>query len=863
MMPTFADILADALSEYRLEFARLPQHWSALLAMFVLLAMLYAVVWFYRREVRTGASAAGRVTMAVLRCLVIGVLAVIWVEPILATYIHRTIESYTLVLVDGSASMQLADRYADPAEAARVRRFLSGGRSAASQRAAATPQRRDALQEQLLFRDNKAWLKALAAKNRVQLWQYGDEPKRLGVYDATSQPASETGTQQHGWDTRQGRGTQPDPHSALRAPQSDAPVTDLGRTLREAVEELGASPIAGIVVVGDGGLNYGESAETIARYAKSRGIPIFSVGIGDPSPARNVRVAEVVAPANAFVKDPFTITVHISAQGFDAGVSPVERGESRAEGTATGPSSTLEGRGARFSVELVEPGDAGDRIVATETARVDPDGRVEPVTFRRREDQARTIRYVVRVPPLAGEAVTDDNARPFTVHILERKMRILLVAGSPGWDYQFVERLLERDQSVDVSCWLQSADIDAVRDGTTVITEFPRRSEQLMGYDVVVLFDPQPREFDPAWCDLAQTLVGSHGGGLLYAAGRKYTSRFMTDPACRGVVEMLPVTVEADAEIILNEIGYFQAQAWPVLIPPDAADHPVLAMADTPAESLSAWRRLTGVYWHYPVRRAKPLATVLMRHSNPRMANTYGPDVLLATQFFGAGRTGFLAFDSTWRWRRFGEEYFNRFWIQLLRHLMEGKLLGGGRRGILMTDRDTFAVGEPITLTARLLNENHMPLEASEVSAVATTEDGADVPVSLKAEPGRPGWFRGRLGPTRVGRLVFKAALPAASGAAAESLTHTVQVARPNLETLRPQMDRATLAAVAEHSAGGRYFDIDEADRIPDRIEDRNARIVITGTPVILWDRYRWVVLGAMMGLLTAEWILRKRARML
>ncbi|HOW19097.1 MAG TPA: hypothetical protein PLC79_08670, partial [Phycisphaerae bacterium] len=67
MMLTFADILADSLTEYRLEFSRLPQHWSALLAMFVLLAMLYAVVWFYRREARTGATATGRVAMAVLR----------------------------------------------------------------------------------------------------------------------------------------------------------------------------------------------------------------------------------------------------------------------------------------------------------------------------------------------------------------------------------------------------------------------------------------------------------------------------------------------------------------------------------------------------------------------------------------------------------------------------------------------------------------------------------------------------------------------------------------------------------------------------------------------------------------------------
>lgn len=814
----FADILADSLTEHRVEFARLPQHWAALLAMAVFVAMLYAVVWFYRREARAGASRASRVVMALLRCLVICLLAVIWVQPILAVYIHRTIDAYTLVLLDGSASMQLADRYRDPAEAAHVEKFLAEGKPPASRPAADAPQRRDFLQSQLLSRDDDGWLKAMASRNRVQLWRYGDEPRRLGLFGATTQPAAE------------------DPKPGMPSEVTGSPVTDLGRTLREAVEELGTAPIAGVVVLGDGGLNYGESADTLARYAKSRNIPVFTVGIGDPSPAQNIRVAEVVAPANAFVKDPFTITAHVATQGL---------------------------AGGQLQVELAEVSDAGERVVATETANIGTDGRVEPVTFRRQVDAARTITYIVRVPPLKAEAVTDDNSRQATVRILESKMRVLLVAGSPEWDYQFVERLLERDKSVDVSCWLQSADIDAVREGTTVITEFPRKPEQLFQYDVVVLFDPQPQEFDPAWCEMAQTLVSSHGAGLLYAAGRKYTSRFMNDSNCRGLVEMLPITVDPEAEIILNELGYFQAQAWPVTIPAAAADHPVLALADTPVESMAVWRQLSGVYWHYPVKREKPLATVLMRHSNPRMANAYGQDVLLATQFFGAGRTGFLAFDSTWRWRRYGEQYFNRFWIQLLRHLMEGKLLGGNRRGILMTDRDSFAVGEPIVLTGRLLNENHLPLEATEVRVAVSTEDGSEATLNLQPEPGRPGWFRGRFVPTRVGRVQFKVNLPAASGAAPETISHSVQIARPNLETLRPQMDREKLTVLAEHSAGGRYFGIDEADKIPDLIEDRNASLVITGTPIILWDRYRWIVLAALMGLLTAEWVLRKRARML
>ena len=52
------------------------------------------------------------------------------------------------------------------------------------------------------------------------------------------------------------------------------------------------------------------------------------------------------------------------------------------------------------------------------------------------------------------------------------------------------------------------------------------------------------------------------------------------------------------------------------------------------------------MYWHFPVTRAKPGATVLARHGDPRMRNEHGQHVLLATQLVGPGRTFFVAFDS-------------------------------------------------------------------------------------------------------------------------------------------------------------------------------------------------------------------------
>jgi len=60
--------------------------------------------------------------LAGIRGTVLLLIAVVWLEPVLATYISRTIESVTLLLVDGSASMGLKDTYPDPQDLQRAAR---------------------------------------------------------------------------------------------------------------------------------------------------------------------------------------------------------------------------------------------------------------------------------------------------------------------------------------------------------------------------------------------------------------------------------------------------------------------------------------------------------------------------------------------------------------------------------------------------------------------------------------------------------------------------------------------------------------------------------------------------------------------
>jgi hypothetical protein len=830
---TAGSILASEIIEHRLELAGLPHGWPAVASVVLLGILLYVVVLLYRREQRAGATAGMRALLATLRCSVVLLIAMIWLQPIIATYIRRDIQSPTLLLVDGSASMSLRDRYPDQTERQRVIKALDHSNDADP--GAMTRAR---IAQALLAQSDEQLLRELSAGNPVLLYQFGNKLTALGEFSAASWGMSDSRQARPGL-AAEAQDRTPATQPVFLAPlsQATAPATDIAAVVRQAVEGQAGRPISAIVVISDGQFNQGEPPEAVARYAQSKRIPIYAVGLGDPAPPRNAAVASVEAPANVFVNDPFKVTARLRAQGL---------------------------AGATCTVELRErlPDAADWSMVTSRDVRVSPDGRLDPVTFSHQLRRAAQARLEVRIRPLEGETILDDNQRQISVRALDNKMRVLLVAGEPSWEYRYLSRLLIRDATVDVSCWLQSADETAVRDGNTIIDHFPRKPEELAIYDCIILLDPQPGDFDAAFNSTVEKLVTQIGCGLLYVAGKTNTPGFAHEVNARPLLDLLPVVIDAgQADLIINELGLYQQTAWPLVVPPQAAGSPVLAMSDQPGESAQIWARLPGVYWHYPVTREKPVATVLLRHSNPQMRNAYGQHVILASQFLGAGRTAFLACEDTWRWRRFGDRYFNRFWIQLLRHLVEGKLLAGQRRGLIQLDRDQCAVGESVDVQARLLDATFSPLRREQVEMTVTPEGQSPTKVVLKAQPDRPGWYRGQFTPTGAALHELQIDLPAEGNTPSAAVRGELRVGQPDLEFRQTPLDRQSLASLASESAGGQYLNVDEIDKLPSLIPSRTTSLIITGQPVSLWDR--WWVLAVLVILLATEWSLRKISRML
>jgi hypothetical protein len=91
--------------------------------------------------------------------------------------------------------------------------------------------------------------------------------------------------------------------------------TALGDGVRDAILRKRGQPLAGILLVTDGGNNAGSLPSEAAKLAHEENLPVFAYGVGITSP-RDIIVGNLFAQNVSFVKDEVPVTVRVRGQGL-------------------------------------------------------------------------------------------------------------------------------------------------------------------------------------------------------------------------------------------------------------------------------------------------------------------------------------------------------------------------------------------------------------------------------------------------------------------------------------------------------------------------------------------------------------------
>ena len=600
-----------------------------------------------------------------------------------------------------------------------------------------------------------------------------------------------------------GRGAGVVPIDSADALVAVGPQTPLGDAVGDLLARGRGQPTAAVVLATDGQSNAGSSPLAAATAAGTQSVPLLVYGVG-VSDARDVVVSDVFAPDVAFVRDAVDATVRVRGVG-------------------------LSGQVGHLVLKM------GDAVVDEQDVTFD--GAEQTVAMHATPTAPGTVGLTASIAPRPDEVTAANNAASARVRVVDGKLKVLLVDSAPRWEFKYLQAALLRDRRVSLHCLLQGSDPGVSADpASPYVAAFPATKEELFDhYDLVILGDVDPAAMSAEEQSTLAEFVDGFGGGLLVVPGKRYG---LAGYAGTPLAKLLPVDpATARASDGTKPIALART--------PAGARSPTLKLAGDPRANEAIWAALPPVYWVTSAVAKRGAETLLVDPAADGVA-------VMAVQPYGRGQVMVVGTDNTWRWRQGGNEaVYATFWGQVVQRLALPHLLGESRTAQVSTDRTTYAVGDRVTVTARVYTGGFAPLADAAVPGTLAVA-GRTTPLALSAVADEPGVYRGELVAAAAGEYTFALDRDAKATAA-------FAVAAVSRELAVTGMNEPLLREMAAAS-GGAFFREEDLAKLPDALRPPSADAAASVIEVPLWSTPAYF--GLVVAVLTAEWVVRKAVQL-
>jgi uncharacterized membrane protein len=589
--------------------------------------------------------------------------------------------------------------------------------------------------------------------------------------------------------------------------------TRLANAIESARQELAGLPVSGLVLVTDGADTTDATVADALLASKAEALPVFTVGVGQETLAHDIQVGRVSTPRTALKGTSLLVDAVLTQTGY------------------AGQTVTLD----------VE--DAG-RIVGSQPVRLPADGDPVSVRVRFTATEAGPRVFRLKVAPQPGELVTQNNQRDVQIDIRDRRERILYYEGEPRFEMKFARQAIKDDPNLQLVTLQRTAEnkhlrLDVDPSGVELAAGFPKTREELFAYRGLVLGSVEASAFTADQLRMISEFVDVRGGGVLFLGGQ----RSFAEGGYAGtpVAEVMPVVMER-AGGALAHLKVHPTRAGQA--------HAVTQIGDTEQASADRWKLMPALTTVNTIESIKPGATVLLSATDDRRRER----VVLAYERYGRGKSVAFPVQDSWHWQmdpsmRVEDQTHENFWRQLLRWLVDGVPDPVETRPI--TDR--VEPGQPVILTADVVDPRFVELNDATVVAQVTSPSGKPVTVPLQwtgerngqyrasFETSEPGWYQAKVDATREGKTVGSA------------VAH-VRAAPDDAEYFDAAMHAPLLKRIAQET-GGRFYPADAMQSLPEDLK-YSGRGVTAVEERELW--HMPVLLMALVGMICAEWGLRR-----
>lgn len=210
--------------------------------------------------------------------------------------------------------------------------------------------------------------------------------------------------------------------------------TDISKALENVQEYYGAQNLGAVVLATDGKYNQGSNPLFQQLSLQS---PLYTVGIGDSSQQKDLRIAQVYSNKTVSLNSNFEIRADVIATLCN---------------------------GYSNSIQLTEDG----QTIATTPFGINNNQYDRTISFSIKASKAGLHHYTIVAPTADGEQNTANNRRDVFVEVVDEQKKILIAAAAPHPDIKAIQEALGTMESYKVTVAMAN-EIPSLQDYKVVI----------------------------------------------------------------------------------------------------------------------------------------------------------------------------------------------------------------------------------------------------------------------------------------------------------------------------------------------------------------------------------------------------------
>jgi uncharacterized membrane protein len=601
--------------------------------------------------------------------------------------------------------------------------------------------------------------------------------------------------------------------------------TNLTAALRRVKSDFRGLPLAGIVLLTDGGDNSSEDVRSVAEELHGLGIPVHIVGLGSESMGEEREILSVNAN---------------SVQAEGVGTEITVQAKSWAKDSQ------------RATIAMYQ----GNKLVLSHPMTLTGKGAVDTESLYFWPEERGVAQYTVQITPIPGEVNIENNSTGLLIDTAADSVRILYVEGYLRTDFKFIKRALEDDQILEFASALRTGTGKYYRQGIHAVGElsggFPTNEEELNGYKAIIFGDIEANYFSLKQMEMVERFVSRRGGGFLMLGGRHSFAEgeYFNTP----IADILPVKLDIGKRKVIPENfenpGVPEEEQGFRFVPTRTGlENPIMKLANDLPANRSQWDDIPRLTTINHLGAVKSGATVLAEKPQDAFG---GAESLLIIQRYGRGRTAALATASTWRWRMMLDDTdtrHERFWRQLVRWLSTD---APDKVNIELADA-SYEPGDELPLQISVYDSTYNPVNNADVTGRITDPYGEVHEISLFPDLSEDGKYTGSYVLENPG--VYSVEVAAKKNAV---LLGTKKRSVLSYSTKKEFHDAVLKKSYLETIArinGGVYYEPSKADAIPAGLQSRRSSSSIFHYDYI-WDSPLLFILIVIV--LSVEWVIRR-----